>query len=352
MRIMPTVFRCLALGVTLSLISLPLTKASEFGGPEDARVEISPELQNALKRGLEYLASRQNEDGSWGSEYGKNVGEVSLALMGFMAMGNLPGEGEYGSTVAKGVNWILAQSQPNGLIQYTKQAKQGPVMYGHALATLMLSEAWGQTRRKDIGNTLRKAVDLIVRVQGPKGGWNYRSVPKDGDTSVCVMQMLALKSAHEAGIYVPKMTIDKALDLIKKRYDAKERGYGYSNDRFNDRHAGSSAAGTCIMYITDTKEEKLTIVPLTRLIEDMEKNKVKAGHKFYLAYYMAISAYADGEKTFKRCMKAMEPFLLKSQEKNGSWDRGSIHKTGFAILAGALPFRYLPIYQRSVASYD
>jgi squalene cyclase len=176
----------------------------------ETTVPISAELSNSLNKGLKFLAASQQDDGSWSGNYGRNVGETSLCLMAFISMGNLPGEGEYGHVVGKGVNWVVDQAKPNGLIQYSNQEKQAAVMYGHALATLMLSEAWGQSRNNKIGKVLRNAVKLILEVQGKKGGWGYKSVPEDGDTSVMVMQIIALKSAQDAGIYVPQKTIQKS----------------------------------------------------------------------------------------------------------------------------------------------
>ena len=325
--------------------------ALELGQSDDRMVKISPQLAAALERGVEHLARTQNTDGSWSSDdYGKNVGQTSLCLMALMAMGNLPGEGPYGANVALGVNWILEQGKPNGLIQFTDQGKQAPAMYGHALATLMLSEVWGQTRHrqgpKDVGNVLRKAADLIVQVQGPKGGWGYESIPKDGDTSVVVMQIFALKSAQEAGIHVPQSTIDKAIELVKTRYNEKERIYGYSNTQRSDGHIGSSAAGTCIMFITGQTDPRYTAEPLDEILdiaEEMSAGK-RYNHAFYFSYYTAVASYTDGEKSFGRAMKALEPFLLSKQDRHGGW--GKPFQTAFAILAGALPYRYLPIYQR------
>ncbi|MFW5829270.1 MAG: prenyltransferase/squalene oxidase repeat-containing protein, partial [Planctomycetota bacterium] len=265
------------------------------------------------------------------------------------ALGNLPGEGEYGHNVARGVNWILQQAKPNGLIQYTNQSKQAPVMYGQALAVLMLSEVWGQTRHRkgenDIGNVLRKAVDLIVQVQGPKGGWGYRSVPQDGDTSVCVMQIMALKSAQEAGIYVPDSTIDRALELVQTRYNGEEHIFGYRNTGFNLHLFGSSAAGTCINYVCGVEDERYTLEPLKRLFKGMESGEIdKVGHKEYYIYYSSVSAYAAGEELFAQWVQLSEPFLVEHQRSNGSW--GDVHDTAFGVLAAALPYRYLPIYQR------
>ena len=347
---------CLAAFAAMCFLSPRPARAADnfFGVGEDAAVEISPETEKRVRRGLEFLAKRQNDDGSWSSQYGKNVGEVSLALMAFMSMGNLPGEGEYGSTVAKGVNWIMAQAQNNGIIQYTGQKQQAPVMYGHALATLMLSEAWGQTRRPDIGQVLRKAVDLIVRVQGRRGGWNYESKPEDGDTSVSVMQILALKSAQEAGIYVDKKVIDMAVKLITSRYDAKTHGYGYMGSQFNIGHSGSSAAGATIMLVCADKEnekweaikDKYAIQPVKFHIDILSGKKDTKGLGWapYFWYYSGVSSYAAGEQLFKECMQALDGPAAKRQQRDGGW--GSVWETSFAILSQAMPYRYLPIYQR------
>jgi squalene cyclase len=315
----------------------------------DNLVDISPELDQAIDRGLAWLANTQEADGSWESQgYGKNVGAISLALLGLMARGNLPGEGRYGHVVGKGVQWILAQAKPTGIIQFTEQSKQAPVMYGQALATLMLSEVWGQTRyrdeRGDIAAVLRRAVDLIIQVQGPKGGWGYKSVPQDGDTSVCVMQVMALKSAQEAGIYVPEDTITRAIELIKTRYNEQTNTYGYRSTKFAYNHMGSSAAGTTIMFITGEDDPRYSTKAQQRLLRGLRDEIKQIGHKHYFTYYGSVSAYIAGEKQFAEWMKYLEPWLLKSQRSNGAW--GATHDTGFAILAAALPYRYLPIYQR------
>src|SRR5690606_2521761 len=59
--------------------------------------EMTPEMHEAVDRGLAWLASQQNPDGSWDSgRWRGNVGIISLACLAFMADGNLPGRGPYG----------------------------------------------------------------------------------------------------------------------------------------------------------------------------------------------------------------------------------------------------------------
>ncbi|MDP6356098.1 MAG: hypothetical protein QF473_13395, partial [Planctomycetota bacterium] len=95
---------------------------------EDTSVAISPEVERAIERGLAALAEQQKVDGSWEGGHGKNVGETSLCIMAFMSTGNLPGEGPYGETVAKALNWVIKQAKPSGLIEYDKQTRRAPAM--------------------------------------------------------------------------------------------------------------------------------------------------------------------------------------------------------------------------------
>ncbi|WDE96534.1 terpene cyclase/mutase family protein [Lentisphaera profundi] len=317
-----------------------------FGNAQETIVPISADLSQSLKRGLKYLSSEQREDGAWQGSHGKNVGEVSLCLMAFMAMGNLPGEGDYGHVVNKGVDWIVKQAKPNGLIQYSNQEKQAAVMYGHALATLMLSEAWGQSQNPKVGKVLRNAVKLILEVQGPKGGWGYKSIPHDGDTSVCVMQVIALKSAQEAGIYVPRATIQKALSLIKTRYNEGSKMYGYSSTNISKNHYGSSAAGTCIMFICGVKETKYTSEAVESILKIMKDDpkKQKVGHIPYFLYYGSVASYFQGGDNYREWAKLLESYLIRDQRKSGEW--GTYYQTAFCVLAGSLPYQYIPVYQK------
>lgn len=332
----------------MRLILLTLLLTFSAGAQQrDTVAPISPQLSQALAKGMKNLASKQEPDGSWNGNYGKNVGETSLCLMAFMSMGHLPGEGEYGHVVGKGVHWVIQQAKPSGLVQFTGgQSKQAPVMYGHALATLMLSEVWGQTRREDVGKVLRNAVNLILQVQGPRGGWGYKSKPEDGDTSVCVMQVFALKSAQDAGIYVPQATIQKALNLIKTRYNGEKKMFGYNSSNISNHLLGSSAAGTCIMQICGEKEKKYTNESLLALHEIMKNDLDKSGtgHKSYFLYYASVASFNSGNRFYRPWVQLLEPYLLKKQKKDGSW--GHHFQTAFSILAASLPFQYIPVYQK------
>jgi squalene cyclase len=96
---------------------------------------MKPETQDAIERGLEFLASRQTEDGAFqGTRYERNVAVVSLAGTAFMAHGSTPGRGPYGTQVERAVEYILQHTEDDGFIRAAEAVSHGP-MYGHGFAT-------------------------------------------------------------------------------------------------------------------------------------------------------------------------------------------------------------------------
>ena len=101
--------RCVMLMLLIMMPLAPLRAQEDEG---EAFVEITPQLQAAVRRGMQYLAREQGADGSFGSQrYGKHVGITALACLAFMSDGNLPNRGEYGDNVARGLDFVLQHVQ-------------------------------------------------------------------------------------------------------------------------------------------------------------------------------------------------------------------------------------------------
>ena len=65
----------------------------------------------AVDRSLQYLADKQNPDGSWTDNQAPNA----LSMLAFMGRGHVPGRGPYRETLQRGKTFILANQQPNGI---------------------------------------------------------------------------------------------------------------------------------------------------------------------------------------------------------------------------------------------
>src|SRR4051812_46081798 len=71
---------------------------------------ISERTDQAIQRGLAYLASRRDRDGSFGTHgYRGNVAVTSLAAMAFMCAGNQPDRGPYGRVVLDALRFVLGK---------------------------------------------------------------------------------------------------------------------------------------------------------------------------------------------------------------------------------------------------
>ena len=154
---------------------------------------------------LVWLANHQSFDGHWSlrdytqrctdktctgqSSISSDAGATALGLLPFLATGQThKSRGPYKEHILKGVKWLIEHQQVDGNLARGSM----PLMYGHGLATIALSEAYGLTGDKAVGAAAQKAVDFIVSAQNAKdGGWRYN--PKDpGDTCVLGWQLQAL----------------------------------------------------------------------------------------------------------------------------------------------------------------
>ncbi|MFK7788447.1 MAG: prenyltransferase/squalene oxidase repeat-containing protein, partial [Phycisphaeraceae bacterium] len=209
--------------------------------------EITKELNESVKKGLAYLAKQQNKDGSFDADRygGPHVGVTAIACLAFLANGELPGRGEYGHVVQKGLDYILANSQESGLIA-SENVSHGP-MYGHGFATLFLGEVYGMTDDDDVRDALVKAVRLIVKSQNREGGWRYHPVPYEADLSVTICQIKALRSARHGGIDVPKETIENAIQYVKDCQNSYDGGFRYMVGGGSSAFP-RSAAGVAALY--------------------------------------------------------------------------------------------------------
>jgi hypothetical protein len=346
-------------------------------------VEITPEQVRAIEAGLAWLAARQQDDGSWNGKIGYklnsgynydaeggHIGVTSLALMAFLAGGHLPGRGEYGAVVERGLDFILRHAGEDGYITYL-----GSRMYSHAFATLFLAEVYGMTRREDLKRVLQKSVDFIVDVQNAEGGWRYEPFAPESDMSIVVCQVLALRAARNIGIRVPKSTVDRAAEYVLSSAITADSARSFDRGRLFDqigafhyqKGSGSrstfplTAAGVTALhglgiYSDDAIRQGLEF--LRREMDDFnsEFGPQRRGHYFfwYGHYYGVQAMYTAGTSGginyWKSYFEELRALLIATQRPDGSWPNdpgpGDAFGTAVACLILEIPYRYLPIFQR------
>jgi hypothetical protein len=158
------------------------------------------------------------------------------------------------------------------------------------------------------------------------------------------MQIVALRASQNAGIAVPKKTIENAVAYVKRLHHEKSGG-GFGYRRGGKSGPPRSAAGVISLQLCgeyECEEAKKGLEYLWKLSSDFKK---VGKFEFYFHYYAMQSMYQsrDSEKWRKWYPKACAR-LMSMQGKRGNI--GKVYQTAMAILAMGLPYRYLPIYQR------
>ena len=350
---------------------------------EDGPIVVTEEQRLAVERGLAWLASHQNDDGSWSgkvgyklnSDYrttadGPHVGVTALACMAFLAGGHLPGRGEYGEVVERGLSSVLAAAQEDGYI-----TANGTRMYSHAFATLFLAEIYGMTHRQDVRRKLQKAVDFIVTTQNEEGGWRYVPFAPESDMSIVVCQVLALRAARNIGIRVPKATVDRAAQYVVESAITENTHRAFHTSMFLDeigsfhyqRGRGSrssfplTAAGVTALHGVGIYSDDAIRRGLDYLRHHLDEFNAQFGRQvnghyfFWYGHYYGVQAmYTAGTASqinyWEPYFEKVRTELLDMQSPDGSFPNrtgpGPAFGTAMGVLILEIPYRFLPIFQR------
>jgi hypothetical protein len=348
-------------GATLLLGSLAARCFAAQNGPmpaspptadELAAQFIKPETQAAIDKGLAWLADRQGDDGAFGDSrstlgYHRNVAVVSLAGMAFLSSGSTPGRGPYGQHVGRAASYVLAATDESGFICDPAHTSHGP-MYDHGFATLFLAECYGMSPDSEIRDKLSRAVKLIVSTQNLDGGWRYQPKASEADISVTICQVMALRAARNAGIFVPNETIDRTIDYVKRSQNA-DGGFMYMLTGGESRFP-RSAAGVVALYsagIYEGDEIKRGLEYLAQHPPAAEDFRAHT-HTMYGQYYAVQAMWQAGGEHWQKWYPAVHDVLLRLQQDDGSWMDLICpeYGTAMACIILQMPNNYLPIFQR------
>ncbi|MCF7973922.1 MAG: terpene cyclase/mutase family protein, partial [Phycisphaerae bacterium] len=310
------------------------------------------------KRGLAFLAETQREDGTWPGASNNGPAIPGICIMAFMAGGDDPDFGPYAENIRRALSRIIQdQDAETGYI--TGGGHQS--MYHHGLAMLALSEAYGVVNdrllwqgsdgpvedRRTVGQALELAVRCALTAQkkNPFGAWRYSPESQDADTTVSGTVLMGLLGARNAGIEIPNEAVEKALSFFMLN-TMQDGNVSY-------QPASSHGDGICRASIA-------TLVFAVAKRKDLPQYKAAAGyikqrmdqdvssHPFYTRYYQAQALFHSDIEAWKAWNQRTVEKLQEMQKEDGSIPSpyGSAYGTGMSVLALALNYRLLPVYER------
>lgn len=323
--------------------------AAQTLSSEPVATLITPAADQAIQRGLEFLVSRQHDDGSFGSANLRgNVAVTALAGMALLSSGSTPGRGPHGDAVMRTLDYLIARTEQSGFIVTPGATSHGP-MYGHGFATLFLAECYGMAPRPELRDKVTAAVKLIENTQNDEGGWRYQPQRLDADISVTICEVMALRAARNAGLYVPKETIERCTDYVKACQNP-DGGFMYTLRGRERSEFPRSAAGIVALQcagIYEGPEISKGMDYLMRFLPGTEAAN-RTSHYHYGQYYAAIAMWQIGGEHWEKWYPAARDDLLARAAPDGSWQSPytTDYATAMACIVLQMPNNYLPIFQR------
>ncbi len=342
---------CVAKTVCLLLAAFGIARVASAQPPNIRYGDVVPrDVREMYDRGLQYLAHTQTEAGHWnGGDVGPGV--TGLGLMVFLASGEDPNFGLYSNHVRRALRSIISsQDAATGFL--------GQSMYHHGFGMLGLAEAYGAVDEGNLwpdrkGRSVGQALELAVRAavtsqkKNSMGAWRYSPNSTDADTSVSGAVLVGLLAARNAGIEVPDEAIEKAVKFyVSMTSPSGQVAYAGGMGGFDESLPRISIG--CLVYSIarrkDLPQFKATIGYLKQRLEQ----PAPPHYAEYCRYYQAQALFQGDVEAWERWNKMIIRQFKQTQQADGSFkgQHGPSFSTSMSLLALALNYRFLPIYER------
>ncbi len=358
--------------------------------PEEVLTETQwQEVDTAVEKGLKWLASQQQPDGSFPTMPHCQPGVTSLCVMAFLSHGHLPGEGDYGQHLDRAIEYILAHQKRSGL--FALVAPSGDqlsrnivhdvgytVPYNHAIAGLTLCESYamnGTSRAKELEPAIKRALEATLTMQKwPKehpedeGGWRYLDDyddDRDSDLSITGWQLMFLRSAKNAGFDVSEEPITRAIGYVKRCFRRDVNSFSYKSgpeERCSRGMAGAGVLALAHAGLHNTPEARMAgqWILKSGFHEYNGLGLLSEGNRNDDRYHYGLltccqAMYQLGGDSWNEFFPPTVEALLSGQDEQGAWQPenffrdqpfGTVYTSAIAVIALGSPNQLLPIFQR------
>ncbi|MDP1564564.1 MAG: terpene cyclase/mutase family protein [Pirellulaceae bacterium] len=359
----------------------------------------SIETEQAVARGLAFLASIQKPDGSWnpretgggreqqilghnrqGAGAQADTGITALAVLAFMADGSTHLGGPYQDNVRRGLEFLIQRQQRGGSL--AGSAQYYAQMYCHSMALLALGEAYALTGDERLRPSVQAGVTYSIETQNRAGGgWRYQ--PQEaGDMSQFGWQAMALRSANLNGIALDEQS-QRLMATFLQRHTRGPNG-GLATYRVGEPTSPTMTAEALFsryllgqrlsrLQVEEATQEIMGLTPIAEAadgpprlltIQDCRNLPGRQIDNLYFWYYgsMALRQAASDpnsadsalvQQSWELWNKNLSTRLLSLQRstgpESGSWDPeaclwggygGRVYTTSLAVLCLQVYYRY------------
>ena len=354
--------------------------------PAGGRGAPSPQTEEAIERGLAFLARYQGPDGGWslqgfpeGAQLVSDTAATAMAVIAFQGAGYNHREFQYRDVVRAGIDNLVKSQKENGdlFVPLDDSSNRSVWLYSHSLATIALCEAYGMTQDPELKEPCQKAIDFIVAAQHPeRGGWRY-APGVSADTSVSGWMVVAMKTGELSGLEVPTDAWARVGRWLDDAQQSKTLPHMYrynphAPDTDEQRHGRTASktmtsVGLLMRLYTGWKRDNANMIKGADYLLDnppaLGTPREPQRDTYYWYYATLVMSHMGGDR-WQQWNAKLHPLIVNSQVRQGtyagSWDpqgpipdrwgphAGRLYVTTMNLLSLEVQYRKLRLYEETV----
>jgi hypothetical protein len=304
------------------------------------------EKTQAVATALEWLASTQETDGNWdaekwGAEQQYTVGITALSLLAFIDSDRHALDGPNAATVSRGLNYLMTRQSEQG--RFGPECKEQ--MYNHGIATLALLEAYALKKDDAFKQAIGRAIQFTCKQQNGADSWGYeQSAVRSLNTSVTVWPLQALIRADSLGFPGLKPVIKRSIFWLKTM-TSPDGEVAYSKPgEFPDGYDALTAAGVVCLV---KSQGRVSGGDTEKMLAVLHKSADEQGESinYYSWYFLTQALQGEGGEQSDKLVTRLQRTLLAKQTRSGpcpgSWDLsdqwsasgGRVYTTAMSVLS-------------------
>lgn len=351
---------------------------------------LPAEVHSSIRAGLGWLARHQDDDGRFDAdgfmrhdpegdrcdgpgEKDYDTGVTAFAVLALARSGATgrigDGETEVDTALRRGIGHLGAVQDAEGCFGPRKVKHW---IYGHAIGTLAVVEAYRVSRHPVWGRMAQRGLDFLAAARNPDGCWRYGVRPGDTDTSVNGWAVQALRAGERAGLRVDRSGYAAVLAYLDGATDRATGITGYQphtkevarmdsmKARFPPAQSRAMTASAVLQRFllgAEPRGDELLRRGIERVLELPPVWDTTSGRLDLYSWLSGTEAmHHVGGETWRKWRGALRDAFLPSQHgpgsgaRAGSWDPvdpwgtvgGRVYSTSAAVMCLEVHSGYLP----------